>query len=80
LRDPISRLRFSPDGCTAEMLDASSGCSRRFLHTLCITSQMTPADWVAEPARRTPVFGGYDVVVVGGGPAGLAAAASAARR
>ena len=32
---------------------------------------------VSEPARETPVFGEFDIVIVGGGPAGIAAAAAA---
>jgi hypothetical protein len=38
---------------------------------------MTPS--IHERARETPVIGEHDVVVLGGGPAGIAAAAAAAR-
>src|SRR5581483_11183421 len=34
-------------------------------------------DSLTEPARKTPIIGAYDIVVLGGGPAGIAAAAAA---
>ena len=38
-----------------------------------------PPSFIHEPARQTPVFGEFDVVALGGGPAGIAAATAAAR-
>jgi hypothetical protein len=38
-----------------------------------------PSSYVTEPSRQTPIYGDYEVVVVGGGPAGIAAAIAAGR-
>lgn len=35
--------------------------------------------FLTEPARQTPLLGDYEVIVLGGGPAGIAAAVAAAR-
>ncbi len=38
-----------------------------------------PVKTIEEPARQVPLYGEYDVAVLGGGPAGIAAAVAAAR-
>ena len=38
-----------------------------------------PAKTIEEPARKIPLYGEYQVTVLGGGPAGIAAAVAAAR-
>jgi hypothetical protein len=38
-----------------------------------------PSKAIEEPARRVPVYGEYEVAILGGGPAGIAAAVAAAR-
>ena len=43
------------------------------------TQRLKAQTWLTEPARQIPVIASADVVVVGGGPAGVAAALSAAR-
>ena len=35
--------------------------------------------FIEEPARQVPLYGEYEVAVLGGGPAGIAAAVAAAR-
>src|SRR3954462_4006741 len=37
------------------------------------------ATTIEEPARQVPLYGEYEVVVLGGGPAGIVAAAASAR-
>jgi pyruvate/2-oxoglutarate dehydrogenase complex dihydrolipoamide dehydrogenase (E3) component len=37
------------------------------------------ANTIEEPARQVALYGAYEVVVLGGAPAGIAAAVSAAR-
>ena len=44
-----------------------------------MTASLKSTKTVSEPARETPVFGEFDVVVLGGGPAGIAAATAAAQ-
>jgi len=38
-----------------------------------------PRKFIEEPARQVPLYGEYEVAVLGGGPAGIAAAVAAAR-
>jgi hypothetical protein len=51
LRGPILRLRCSPYGCTAALLDTTSARSRRFLHALSVP--VGTAEAARHPAALT---------------------------
>ena len=57
----------------------SSSCSRPGDSGEHVSEQPARERMYTEPSREIPVMGGYDVIVCGGGPAGCAAALSAAR-
>src|SRR3984957_21237151 len=57
-------LKFSVQGMIAR--SRSGNCS-------------LPIKTITEPAREIPLYGEYEVAVLGGGPAGIAAAVAAAR-
>jgi FAD-dependent oxidoreductase family protein len=42
-------------------------------------NSVLPSKSISEPARQIPLYGEYEVAVLGGGPAGIAAAVAAAR-
>jgi hypothetical protein len=70
-RDPPGSGNYSSSIGAVQGVELFSG-SRRVRRT-------RPAKTVFEPAREIPVFAETDVLVVGGGPAGTAAAIAAAR-
>ena len=43
-------------------------------------AQNLSSSFLDEPARQVPVSGSFDIIVAGGGPAGVCAALAAARR
>ena len=72
---PLGQLAEWPETSSQIAVRGAAGVSLHLEHTL---NQLFSSNEIAEPARKTPVYGEFDVVVLGGGPAGIAAAASAA--
>jgi hypothetical protein len=70
-RDPPGSGNYSSSIGTAQGIELFSGASQ--------VRRARPNKTIVEPARQVPVFAETDVLVVGGGPAGTAAAIAAAR-
>ena len=70
-RDPPGSGNYSSSIGAAQGIELFSGSGR--------VRRARPTKTVFEPARQVPVFAETDVLVVGGGPAGTAAAVAAAR-
>src|SRR5271169_1883217 len=70
-REPPGSGNYSSSIGAALGIELFSGSSR--------VRRSRPAKTIFEPARQVPVFAETDVLVVGGGPAGTAAAIAAAR-
>src|SRR5580704_12140114 len=70
-RDPPGSGNYSSSIGAAQGIELFSGSGR--------VRRPRPAKTISEPARQVPVFAETDVMVVGGGPAGTAAAIAAAR-
>src|SRR5271168_622490 len=70
-RDPPGSGNYSSSIGAAQGIELFSGSGR--------VRRASPAKAIFEPARQVPVFAETDVLVVGGGPAGTAAAIAAAR-
>src|SRR5271155_211026 len=70
-RDPPGGGNYSSSIGAAQGLELFSGSER--------VRRVRPSKTIFEPARQIPVFAETDVLVVGGGPAGTAAAIAAGR-
>jgi hypothetical protein len=70
-REPPGSGNYSSSIGAAQGIELFSGAGQ--------VRRARPAKTIVEPARQVPVFAETDVLVVGGGPAGTAAAIAAAR-
>ena len=71
----------APRGVTVRLGPARSRASGEVREPLAgLRPTASPAESVLSPARDLPVFGSWDVVVIGGGTSGAAAAIGAARQ